>query len=80
MSKKLVAKFVCEAVSPGDTESISLVASTQENNGNDNWSQWTPSGQLRMAISNKAAHGSVEQGKQYLITIEEAPSSEGQGG
>lgn len=39
---------------------------------NKTWSQYTPSGQLTMTITNPDAYNQFEAGKEYILTIEEA--------
>jgi hypothetical protein len=44
--------------------------------GNEHWSKFTPSGELKMQITNPAALSQFEVGKDYLLTIEAAPKAE----
>ena len=37
--------------------------------GNEEWSKWTPGGQLQMQISNPVAIAQLEVGKDYFIDI-----------
>lgn len=39
--------------------------------GNEEWSKWTPSGNLEMYITNPGAHSQFTPGKEYLLTFEE---------
>ena len=40
-----------------------------ENGPNKSWSEATPSGQVELRITNKAAHAAFELGKCYLVTF-----------
>lgn len=44
------------------------------NDENEGWSEATPSGTLSIHISNPAAFEQFEEGKDYYLTFEEAPS------
>lgn len=46
---------------------------------NKSWSEATPSGQLEMCITNPALMGHFKPGRQYMVTIEEAPEAEQDG-
>jgi hypothetical protein len=71
----LIAKFSCSYVEPtaGETETIHLYAVYADDGPNKKWSEATPGGSLTMTISNPSAKGQVVAGKDYKITIEEAP-------
>lgn len=47
----------------------SAVYSDKEGSANKKWSQWTPSGQLRFTVNNKAALGKVLPGQFYYIDL-----------
>jgi hypothetical protein len=65
----IVAKFKCNAVTKfeGGGEEVSLIAVYGA--GNESWAKATPSGGLKMAISNPEACGKFEPGKSYLLTF-----------
>jgi hypothetical protein len=74
----IVAKFNCESVlhsNPGGNmhqETITLHAVTGKEN--EEWSRYTPSGSVTIAITNPEAQGRFEPGKDYLIRFEPAPA------
>lgn len=77
MSKSIVAKFRCHGVEKqGEIENVTLGAVCDDSPENKEWSKWTPSGQLTMAISNPEAQGAFEQGKCYKLTLTEYPAGE----
>jgi hypothetical protein len=49
------------------------VYSDDKSNPNYTWSQATPSGEVRLYISNPAAHEAFELGKTYLVTFAPVP-------
>lgn len=66
------AKFQCNSInkSPDNTTAVvHLMAVTTGSTENESWSKYTPSGQLKMVISNPAAFEQFEQGKEYFIDI-----------
>lgn len=61
---------------PVDTEEVTLNAVSGEEN--KEWSKWTPSGELRMQITNPAALAQFEVGKDYFLDFspaEETPKA-----
>lgn len=79
------AKFVCNKVTPysyddgktiaGKNISMSAVIGYGPNgriDENESWSEATPSGQLSIHISNRAAFNQFEEGKEYYLTFEAA--------
>jgi hypothetical protein len=40
---------------------------------NEPWSSSTPHGQLSFTIGNPGAFGHIQPGREYIVTIEEAP-------
>lgn len=70
------AKFKVQSVTlnEGDTGQVNLTAV----HGNDNrtWTKWTPSGELRMSITNPAALEQFKPGAFVFIDFSEAPSKE----
>jgi hypothetical protein len=66
----LVAKMNCHYVSKDEyAEGLTLYPVYAEEGINKRWSEATPAGSLNLTISNPAARGKVEQGKDYLIYI-----------
>lgn len=55
---------------PADTEEVHLAAVMGDEN--KEWSRWTPSGQLRMTITNPQALDQFEVGKDYYLDISPA--------
>lgn len=69
------AKFHCHFIQKAEDDShrtihMSPVAADTEEN--KTWSKYTPGGQLTMYVSNPAAFGQFEQGKEYFIDIQPA--------
>lgn len=54
-----------------DSEEITLSAVCSDKDGaaNKQWSQWTPSGQLRFTVTNKAALGKVLPGQFHYLDL-----------
>lgn len=50
---------------------LSAVYSDKEGSVNKQWSQWTPCGQLKFTVSNKAALGKVLPGQFYFVDLEQ---------
>jgi hypothetical protein len=48
------------------------VYDSDPHSGNFAWSQATPSGYVELNVTNQAAFDSVEPGREYLLTFEEA--------
>lgn len=48
---------------------LSAVYSDKEGSANKQWSQWTPSGQLKFTVNNKSALGKVLPGQFYYIDL-----------
>lgn len=44
----------------------------ENDKANAEWSKWTPSGELRLNITNPAAHEQFAIGKSYFVTLEPA--------
>lgn len=68
------AKFRCLSVTKhdGGAESVELMAVSDD--ANKQWSQWTPSGNLKMSITNTAAQGKFVPGECYFIDLALAPA------
>lgn len=43
---------------------------------NESWSKWTPSGELRMTITNPAAAAAFELGQHYYLDFTKAPAKD----
>lgn len=72
MSQKLRAKFNCQSVSKnGNTEEVHLSAvygnDDRDNEENNQFSEATPWGDLKMGVDNPAAQGFFEEGKNYYL-------------
>jgi len=62
------AKFQCQKVKKESYgEVIELQAVYSEEGDNKSWSEATPSGSVNMVISNEAAQGLFEEGKEYYL-------------
>jgi hypothetical protein len=74
------AKFRCDSVETYDlgagvvNEHVRFDAAIDD--GNKSWSEWTPSGQLSMTISNPQAQGKFQEGSFYYLDFSEAPAEE----
>ena len=71
----ILAKFRCSNVStpyPG-AEQVDFHPVYADDGPNKKWSEATPSGSFTMTITNPSAHGAFTPGKEYKITLEEAP-------
>jgi hypothetical protein len=69
------AKFSCISIqkSPDNSTAVlNLSAVTTGSVENESWSKYTPSGHLKMFISNPAAFEQFEQGKEYYLDIQPA--------
>jgi hypothetical protein len=64
------AKFRCVSKTThiGDVTEVRLDACTS-GEGNKSWSQYTPSGEMRLSITNPGAHEKFVPGKEYFITF-----------
>lgn len=70
----LKAKFKCVSVTrrADDTETIGLMPVIGNNGENAQWSKFTPNGNLEMVISNPAAQGLIQPGREYFLDLREA--------
>lgn len=67
---RIRAKFECwGAVKTDYGEQVELHAVTADSEANRSWSEATPSGSLTMTITNHAAQGQFEAGKEYFLDI-----------
>lgn len=48
--------------------------------GNEDWSKWTPSGEMKMTITNPAVEGFFRPGKDYRLVITERQPQKARGG
>jgi hypothetical protein len=78
---KTRAKFVCTSIGKGivqkpgekmDTIADSVVMVPVYSEENREWSKYTPSGELKLYISNPALEGAFQVGKEYYLDITEA--------
>lgn len=62
------AKFRCtsKTLKIGDEVEVRLDAATA-GEANKSWSQYTPSGEMRLSITNPGAHEQFVPGKEYMI-------------
>lgn len=75
MHKNIIAKLHCESViTSGDSQDVKFRAVSDDSEENKSFSKWTPSATLEMNITNPAALGAFEAGRDYLVTITEAKS------
>lgn len=59
--------------SPDDVMAeIELQAVTSTNEGNQSWSKWTPSGSLKMVVTNPDAIAEFALGDPFTLTFEKA--------
>lgn len=71
---KIVAKFQCQSVTRNHYKDEVTKFTAATGPGNESWSQYTPSGELSIAITNPEAQGKFEPGVDYLLTFEPAPA------
>ncbi len=76
MTSRVRAKFRVRSInhletsSPDDTlAEVSLYAVYGDGKGNESWSRYTPSGDLKMMITNPAAIDAFDVGKDYYLDI-----------
>lgn len=71
--KMVVNTVLREADQNGEIQSeqltLSAVYSDVEGSPNKLWSQWTPQGQLKFTVNNKAALGKVLPGQFYFLDM-----------
>lgn len=73
-TKKVNARFIVDHVTKTrqGMETVSLVPVTRhDTKDNIDWSKYTPSGNLTMAITAEGAQGVFKPGKVYAVTLEE---------
>lgn len=61
------AKFVVKAVTLMQGAELLLMEPVMSGPGNEEWSNYTPSGKLEMTVTNPALHGTVKPGMVYLV-------------
>lgn len=76
----LKAKFTCNSVavdagSP-NVETVHLRPVHADSGVNKEWSKYTPSGELKMVITNPEAQGKIKPGQEYILDIREAQEGE----
>lgn len=49
---------------------VHLSAVRQDEDDNNQWSKWTPSGDIQMYVTNPAAFAEYEVGASYILTFE----------
>ncbi|MBL9115498.1 MAG: hypothetical protein JNJ83_10880 [Verrucomicrobiaceae bacterium] len=80
MPDSIIAKLRCRKVTRHDSspvqEDVELNAVHADSPINKQWATYTPSASLSMSIDNEAAHGLIQPGKDYIITIREAAEGE----
>jgi hypothetical protein len=71
---QVVAKFKCVEKTERDGNpnpvDVRLVPTYDENGPNKQWSKWTPSGEIKLTITNPPASDAFVPGVEYLITFE----------
>lgn len=69
------AKFRCHFIQKAEDDSyrvIHLSAVTADKAGNEDWSKYTPSGDIRMYITNPPAFEQFKQGGEYFVEFSKA--------
>lgn len=72
------AKFQCQRIEHIHTGGADQVAEIKlhavwgDGKGNESWSKATPSGEIKMMITNPAAIAAFELGKSYILTFDPA--------
>ncbi len=69
---KIVAKFQCQSVTRNTYQQEVIKFAAAIGPGNESWSQFTPSGDISISITNPDAQGKFVPGKDYLLTFEPA--------
>lgn len=65
----VVAKFICDSVTDfGSRREITLSAAVQ-GDANKTWSKWTPSGSIKMTVTNPTAYEQFVPGREYYLTL-----------
>lgn len=70
----LRAKFKCNAVTIREGQEEVVLNAVYGADGTDNgqWSKWTPSGELKMTITNESAFGVLKVGEEYFLDFTKA--------
>lgn len=64
------AKFKCVTVLKTESgETIELTAVTKHREGNETWAKYTPSGDIKMSVTNPSCFGFYVPGKEYFLDI-----------
>jgi hypothetical protein len=75
MTRSIIARLRCdqaEATQEYDQIRLQAVYSSAPGTPNQQWSKWTPSGSLQLAISNPPARGMFEVGEEYDVIVRPA--------
>ena len=76
--KKVIAKFVCQSLTDvlADQTTMVAVAVTSGSEENTSFSRWTPSGDLKLVISNELpARHFFEEGKEFYLEMIDCSNS-----
>lgn len=76
--KKVIAKFVCQSLTDvlADQTTMVAVAVTSGSEENASFSRWTPSGELKLVISNELpARHFFEDGKEFYLEMIDSSNS-----
>lgn len=72
---KVRAKFRVTSVTLGETQPGAAMTTVQlapvHGPGNEEWSKWTPSGEIRMTITNPSAAEEFKPGKVFFVDFTE---------
>ena len=70
MIKKTRCKFRCDSVLATEgAKTVVLTAATEADDDNKEWSKWTPSGRLELAITNLPASEMFTPGEFYFLDL-----------
>lgn len=71
---KLRAKFTCNTIEEGGLVKLSAVYGTddKDNEENNEFSKYTPYGELEMQVDNPNADGFFEEGEEYYLDFQKA--------
>jgi hypothetical protein len=70
------AKLKCTSVRKyeSDHEEWEFAAvHSSDGKGNESWSKWTPSGSMKLLVTNPSLIGTIRPGAFYLVEVAEAP-------
>jgi hypothetical protein len=69
------AKFRCHFIQKAEDDAhcvIHLSAVTSDKAGNEDWSKYTPAGDIRMQVINPGVFNQLEQGGEYFVEFSQA--------